>query len=532
MSDINLGPYTPEGSALRRSLLVAPDDLGSVHIEGASGEGKSTFMGWLMDDCAAAGEGIFLGDTKGDLAARYAACTRFPERLVYVAPGLLTDRCFTLNPFEFDRTHPFAERLASITADNVIRTFEHIGRADTSWMSYIRKYLSAATRLALLEPEPTLIHLIAILIDDDYRTSLLKDADANQRSFWADYVNMTPYVQQTQTESTKGRLWDFLFNPLVRHWVGSYRSSLRLMDLLTTGHIVVCNLGHNLSEFEGQIIGNLLISHLMTEYRLRESALSPFDRSRRIRVFVDEFHELSPAPFARTIEHGRGFNFFVVVANQHAAQLREHERLAEAVRQARLKVMLHGSSDKSAADLPRFKAHITWRIKETKTATLTLRDWWSPPVPGQLAAAERAMADDALTMPVADVIEMVPHVAPRPPRRAKAKRDATIDKDDHYGRAEETTNTPAPSGTDKVRSAAGQGPAAPAGGDPEGAGGLDADRPVRVPDRRSARTLALFQSADATRRPAEPRGGGAGDQSDDAAPAQGPRPGRGGPASS
>ncbi len=526
MTAINLGPYTPEGSARRRSLLIAPADLWAVHLEGASGEGKSTAMAWLMDAAAAAGESVILIDPKGDLAADYAARTRFPARLAYIAPGLLTDRCVTLNPFEFDRHHPHVARLESIVADNVIRSFEHIGRADTSWMSYIRKYLTAATRLALQEPEPTLLHLICILVDTDYRNTLLRSADDHQRAFWADYVTLTPYVQQTQTESTKGRLWDFLFNPLIRHWVGAYRSSFRVMDLLARGRIVVCNFGHGLSEFEGEILGNLVVSHLMTEYRLRDSLLSDFDRARRIRVFVDEFQDLSPAPFAQVLTNGRAYNIFPVVANQNRAQLADHPRLAEAIKHARVKLMFYGSSGQGVDDLRAHRAKITWRITETKQATLTLRDWWQPANPQQLAAAESAQATDDYTIPLADVREIVPHVRPKQPRKPTGKRRGTIVEDDHH---DQTDPSPA-SGPHEVRPAATQATAPDAGSDPQGDAGPDADRPVRLPNRRPARALALLRAADAGGRPAGPGGGGAGDQPDDPAPPQGPGARRGGAA--
>lgn len=70
----------------RYKLEVPAEDIRSLHIIGQPGYGKSTLLGNLAEQFAAAGEGVVLVDIKGDLAQEIASRTAFPDRLIYIDP--------------------------------------------------------------------------------------------------------------------------------------------------------------------------------------------------------------------------------------------------------------------------------------------------------------------------------------------------------------------------------------------------------------------------------------------------------------
>ncbi len=382
---------------------VYADELWSTHIVGAPGEGKSTFIANLAKQSHDAGEGVLVIDPKGDLADDIAA-RMSSNQIVYCAPGKSPNRFWSLNPFEFDRDHPDKTSLTNIVAGNVVKTFEHIGRFDRNVMTLVRTYLNAAVRLALAEPEPTLIDALMILLDKGYRDHLIdKTVYPQSKIFWKDFEDLTAREQRAETRSTKNRLWDFIWSPFLSYWISSYQSTFKLMEWLDQGKMVVCNFGTKLDETDGEALGNLVVSKFVTEYRLRESGITPYDRSRRYRIIVDEFHDLSPAPFARIITHGRGFNVFPVVAHQNMDQLRDYPQLQNAVKQARTRVRLYTSSADRAtmareegpevADRVRalepYRAEIETRsLRGTEQHTIRLLNWWAERDPKLLATAE------------------------------------------------------------------------------------------------------------------------------------------------
>ena len=93
-----------------------PDYRCATYVLGTQGTGKSTLLGNLAEQCAAAGEGVLVIDTKGELAEDIASRTTHPDQLIYVAPAahLGSQRYWALNPLELDRTIPGAQdRLVS-----------------------------------------------------------------------------------------------------------------------------------------------------------------------------------------------------------------------------------------------------------------------------------------------------------------------------------------------------------------------------------------------------------------------------------
>jgi energy-coupling factor transporter ATP-binding protein EcfA2 len=308
-------PYTQKMAPLfvvpPKHLTVELDQLESLHVIGSPGEGKSTFLGRLADACIDEGEGVLLIDPKGDLARDVALKTRHADKLIYIAPGADSRNCFTMNVLEVPENHTDRETYQDIVGGNLLRMFEHMGRFDPAFMAMIATYLRVAVKTAYTEKNPTLVDVIFVLMDQYGRAELVnKTRRPDIKFFWEYYQKRTPMEQRSQVDSTLRRLWEFILDTNTRTFIANPTSTVHLADWLNVGKLVVVNLAQGLHEDDAERIGNLMVAYLTTQYRLRESELVPWDKSRRWRLIVDEFHRFSARPFAQIIREGRSANFF------------------------------------------------------------------------------------------------------------------------------------------------------------------------------------------------------------------------------
>jgi hypothetical protein len=381
-----------------KNVSVELSDVGAIHVIGSPGEGKSTFLGRLADGGIESGEGVLLIDPKGDLAVDVASRTAYPEDLIYITPGAYSDKYFTLNVMEVSDN----PKLRDIVAGNVVKMFEHLGKYDAAFMTLVGKYLVACVQTAYAKPDPTLVDVIKIMLIDTFRAEMVaKTRRPDLKIFWEYYEKRTGPEQRSQIDSTLGRLWEFL-NFETSYWtIASPTSTLKLADWLNEGKLVVVNLAQGLDEGDARRLGNLMVSYLTTQYRLRESGLVPWDRSRRWRLIVDEFQEFSPIPFAQIIRNGRAFNFFTVVAHQDSAQLNDYPQLKGAVGHAARLEFRRSIDDiptrsftaqdeyRAGQDaLRKFEADWTFRSPTgTTTTRVRMADWKAVAKPEQLGLA-------------------------------------------------------------------------------------------------------------------------------------------------
>lgn len=421
MSELRFGRY-------QQTLIpfVRPADAlrTAVYVVGSLGMGKSTLLGNLCEQYCAAGDGVLLLEIKGDLARAIAARTRHLERVIYVQPGVIPfpdgDRVWTLNPFEGHRSRPDA--LGHI-AVNVLESFDRMGRTELGIMANIRQSLSHAIRFSLTTPEPTLLDLLLIVVDQAYRQETLRASrhlNHVSRRFWTDLDDpkLPARERRGQLNTTRNRLEALLMDRELNLFVGTYASTLRLREWLNEGRMILIDLGLPLPRGLGIDIGNVIMSQLVTETFLRDEAT----KERTWRLVVDEFHEFVGDNFATIITEARSYNVFPVVAHQDRSQLDRipGRTLRSAVGHAGVHCLLASSPEdrvayaslygRNQADLvlglERFKAIVTVMdglAGTRQTETLVLDDWWGDPIPGQLATLQQAAHSH--TLPKREVVK-------------------------------------------------------------------------------------------------------------------------------
>lgn len=471
MAEVALGRYLDTWYRCERDS--ARDLACATYVVGVQGMGKSTLLANLAEQFVASGEGVVVIDTRGELAEDIAARTRHRDRLIYVAPGEYAfptgNRFWALNPLEFDRSQPHLE---SIAVSNLLSLIDRMDLADLKRMPQLRQILAMTAQLALALPQPTLLDLLDLLGRPALRSKLLAHprfhGNLAVRRFWDGYNELTPKQQREKAASTLPRLNEFLTDEVVRHLVSQPRSTVRLAEWLDQGKLVICNLGSRVGTDVRRLLGNFVVASLVNAtYARRTVNQGP---SRTWRVIVDEFHELAGDQFAETIEQGRKYRVFPVVAHQNLSQL--SERLTNAVASCQLRFFLRVSPEdqgtirrlfgtettEGLTHLPRFQARVHFNEGPEgrfRIETLRLPEWWAERDEGLLASARAAAADDRFTLPegaidpAISVSEQSPLPSPvKPESPAETIAEGWSDeRDDHLhvlaGDGEEAAAVPA-----------------------------------------------------------------------------------------
>ena len=164
-----------------RTLVTLPEEsrFSHVHVVGATGTGKSTFLLNLITQDIAAGHGAAVFDPHGDLIDDILA--RIPESRV--------DDVILFDPS--DEGHPVGFGLFSASTDierNLIAsdTVAVFQRLATSWGDAMTAVLGNAVHAMLASPRSaTLLDLRRFLIDERFRKSFLAEIqDEELRFFW------------------------------------------------------------------------------------------------------------------------------------------------------------------------------------------------------------------------------------------------------------------------------------------------------------------------------------------------------------
>ena len=392
----------PRANLLRlpeRHLSMSPDDLWSAWIVGQPGFGKSTFLGNLAESFADEGEGVLLLDIKGDLAEQVAARTKYPDRVVFLDPAAaaIEHRFYALNPLDFDRTN----RLNfNRYANSLFETFVYIGEVAPELMKTVRKVLTQAIRLALSRRGSTITDVFLFLHEQEHREKFLSAPGVPPMTlkYWVDEFPKAEREQRFAVDSTDSRVRSILDDPFLSYMLNQPRSTLKLVDWLNAGKIVICNFDQGpLSPTTAKAMSNLILGYLAGEIVKRP----PGQTTSKWRLIVDEVHELATLPFAQMVTQMRTYNAFPIIASQSREQLRRSDELLSAADQTSAQFeLLLAEGDVASLRWTRTQEELTAaRTREQFTAryrltkgpkdtdlegVLALRPWHREMVPGQL----------------------------------------------------------------------------------------------------------------------------------------------------
>ena len=344
MSELRLGQI----AGTRSVLALSEEQRGThMHVVGASGTGKSTFLEYMIRQDIAEGRGLCLIDPHGELAEKVLAWASFlpveVPNLHYIAPHR-DDWTFCYNLF---RNQPGRDtwflidslKAAAVKvwgADNTLQT----PRLD-EWLGNV-----FYTILALGMTLPEGAHLLEPGVDrNPLRMAVAERLPSEASRIAAAWRDLCLLAERKPTEfearvgSTQRRLAPFVDNPRLRRMFGVPGASMDLANCMDDGAVVLFNLAPRgrLSAEDGRLVGTLLLADFFVQMFHRT-------KKRPFTLYIDEFQDYATKDLARMLDQARKFGLRLVLAHQRPGQLEAEDRnLYRAVRtNARTRVVFGG----------------------------------------------------------------------------------------------------------------------------------------------------------------------------------------------
>lgn len=307
-----LGENVHEGSVT--PVTLTPEQrTRHMHVIGASGTGKSTFLLNLIVQDMEHGDGVAVLDPHGDLVED--VLRRVPEGRF--GDVILFDPSDQEYPVGFNILSAHSELERNLLEGDLAAAFE---RLSTSWGDQMTAVLGNAIMALLESPRGgTLADLRRFLLEDRFRRQYLTDVrDAEILYYW---TRQFPLLAGKPQASVVTRLDRFLRPKPIRYMVCQRESRLDFAEIMNRGKIFLAKLPQGLiGEENSYLLGTLLVAKFHQMAIGRQSLEA--QQRRDFWLYVDEFHNFITPSMASILSGARKYRLGLVLAHQDFGQLR------------------------------------------------------------------------------------------------------------------------------------------------------------------------------------------------------------------
>jgi hypothetical protein len=308
---------TSDFAGLSRPVAIsASGSTRGLYILGPTGTGKTSLLRNLIHDDLAAGRGLVVVETNGDLV----------NDLLDAVPPQRTGDVILLDPT--DRTHavgfnPFASGAdPSLVADQLGELFHRL------WAAFWGPRTAQLTHMGLLtlarRGGSTLLDLPRLYLDPVFRTRVLADLDdpVGLGPDWQWFEGLSKAEQTTVVAPLLNKVRQFTARPSVRAIVGQAKPLLTMRQIIAQRKVLLVHLPKGLigSETAG-LLGCLVLT--ATWQAMAERVALPPKRRHGFGLYVDEVQDFAsaPIPWDELFAQGRKYGLALTVAHQNLEQL-------------------------------------------------------------------------------------------------------------------------------------------------------------------------------------------------------------------
>ncbi len=327
-------------SGTHTTRVALPEEGRSRHtyVVGATGTGKSTLLGGLIQQDIAAGHGVALIDPHGDLFEHVLATmpASRAKDVVLIEPAS-SERLPGINFLDIPDS-PLRRLHVNFVVTEFMNMFNQLYDMRNAGGPMFETYFRNAL-LLLIEsrcPEATILDFSRIFEDKDFRNELCENCENIQVvRFWkqtaeraggeASLANVSPYITSKLNQLTQ--------TGPIRPIIGQARTTVDFRRLMDHQGILLVNLSKGLlGEMDTRLLGMVLIGQLFAAALGR--AVLPQDQRVPFNLYVDEFQNFVTDSIAGLVAEARKFGLQLTLANQTLAQLaatRGQQNLLEAI---------------------------------------------------------------------------------------------------------------------------------------------------------------------------------------------------------
>jgi hypothetical protein len=288
------------------------------YLLGKTGTGKSTLFKNMFISDVLAGEGCCFVDPHGDTV---------DELLSYIPPNRIKDVVYfnptdVENPIGFNLLELKDKSQRDFIADGVVEVFKK--EFGDSWGPRLQYILTNTIATALEAQGTTLLAIIRLLMDNNYRKFILKQVDDPiLYKFWTEeYAKMSQNNRLlTETISPiQNKIGRFISSAVIRNIVGQVKSTIELRDVMDNQKILLVNLAQGkLGEETASLLGGMVITRLQSTAMERVDV--PIDERKDFFLYVDEFQNFATESFAKILSEARKYKLNLTMTNQYIDQL-------------------------------------------------------------------------------------------------------------------------------------------------------------------------------------------------------------------
>ncbi|MCK5460535.1 type IV secretory system conjugative DNA transfer family protein [Candidatus Gracilibacteria bacterium] len=292
-----------------------------LYTVGKSGSGKSKLLELLILNDIKNGKGIGVLDPHGDLVdnvLKMIPKNRLKDVVIFDPSDLEFPICF----------NPLADvppELKIRVTIGFIEIFKKLFGANwTPRLEHVLRY----TTLALLDtPGTTILSILKMLTDKNYRQSIVRNIQDNVvKNFWVnEFAGWSEKFDNEAITPLLNKVGQFVSTNMIRNIVGQPENKIDFRDILDNKKILLMKVSKGiLGEENAALMGAIAIT------KIYQAAMSRADTPEEDRIdfyfYVDEFQNFATDTFDEILSEARKYRLNLTIAHQFLGQLSDKIR--------------------------------------------------------------------------------------------------------------------------------------------------------------------------------------------------------------
>ncbi len=287
-----------------------------MYVIGKSGTGKTALLKNIALQDIKNGSGVCIVDPHGE----------FVEEVVDKIPSHRVNDIVYFNPA--DTEHPIGFNVLQVpdvqykhlVASDLMGIFTKIWA--NVWSARMEYILNNCVLALLDTPGTTLLGIVRILVDRDYRQKIIDNVkDPVVRSFWInEYASWRDQFRNEAIAPIQNKVGQFLSTSLIRNIVGQSKSTINIPEIMNNNKILLVNVSKGrIGEDNSALLGAMLITKI--QLAAMERVRIPEGERKDFYLYVDEFQNFATDSFANVLSEARKYRLNLIVAHQYIGQL-------------------------------------------------------------------------------------------------------------------------------------------------------------------------------------------------------------------
>jgi len=316
MSDITLFAKTNFRGQKTSFGIKTRDRRQHMYVIGKTGVGKTVLLKNMALQDINSGRGLCIIDPHGE----------FVEEVIDKIPTHRINDVIYFNPA--DTEYPIGFNVLQVSdvkykhlvASDLMGIFTKIWA--NVWSARMEYILNNCVLALLDTPGTTLLGIIRILVDKDYRQKIINNLkDPVVRSFWInEYASWRDQFRNEAIAPIQNKVGQFLSTSLIRNIVGQSKSTINISEIMDNNKILLVNVAKGrIGEDNSALLGAMLITKI--QLATMERVRIPEEEREDFYLYVDEFQNFATESFAGILSEARKYRLNLILAHQYIGQL-------------------------------------------------------------------------------------------------------------------------------------------------------------------------------------------------------------------